>query len=519
MTASQRETPATPGPAELDGTPTRRTVFGIALGLALFTVILLLPVPAGMSVAGWRTTAVAALMATWWMFEAIPVAATALLPIALFPLVGAGPLRAVTAPYANPIIFLFLGGFVLAIAIERWALHRRMALSILSMVGSRSERIVGGFLVGTALLSMWLSNTATSVMMLPIALSVLGLLEESSGSESGEGRSDLPVAMLLALAYGASIGGIATLVGTPPNGMLAAYLSETYGHTLGFAQWMTVGVPLMLLMLGAAWLVLTRLSFRVGGEVPGAAELIKAQKNALGRWSRGEKLVAAVFGVTALSWICRPTLVSAFAGTSLSNLSDAGIAMTAAIVVFLVPVDSSGGKTRFLMTWKAAERVPWGVLLLFGGGLSVADRINQNGVASWIGSRLELLGAWPIVLLLLLVITTIVFLTELTSNAATTATFLPVLAAIAVSVGQSPLLFAVPAAMGASCAFMMPVATPPNAIVYGSGKITIPQMARAGLWLNLFAIVVILTIGYYALSWAFGVQLGVVPDWAGTASP
>ncbi len=499
------------------GRPTVRSLSGLLIGLALFGLLLALPNPAGMSIAAWRTTAVTVLMATWWILEALPVPATALLPVALFPLLGAGTLAEATAPYANPILFLFLGGFLLALAIERWLLHRRIALFILSRVGSRADRIVGGFLLGTALLSMWLSNTATAVMMLPIAVSVLGLLDESNAAGDADahpaGASFAP-ALLLSVAYGASIGGIATLVGTPPNAMLAGFFSETYGVDISFARWMIVGLPVSVLMLAATWWVLTRGTLRVSGEVRGAAQLIGRERQKLGSWSRGERMVGVMFLLTATAWILRPQLDLWLPRLS---LSDAGIAMISAILLFALPVDTSDGRTRFLMNWETAQRVPWGVLLLFGGGLSVADRINATGVAAWIGLRFEDLSAWPLILLLALVVTTIVFLTELTSNAATTATFLPVVAAMAVSVGESPLLFAVPTALAASCAFMMPVATPPNAIVYGSGRVSIGHMARAGLALNGVAIVVILLLGYFVLGTALGVRLGDVPIWAEVA--
>ena len=501
-----------------DGRSLRRASLGLAVGGLVFVFCLVLPTPEGMSDAAWRTAAVALLMAIWWITEAVPVAVTALLPLALFAPVGAGSIGEASAPYANPIIYLFLGGFLLALAIERWGLHRRIALGILSLVGSRGDRIVGGFLFGTAALSMWLSNTATSVMMLPIAMSVLGLLEEgddpSAADDASDGQrrrnGDLPRAVLLGLAYGASIGGIATLVGTPPNAMLAGFLSETYGVELGFGRWMMFGLPLSLLMQVAAWLLLTKVCLRVGHEVPGAAERIRQERRQLGGWSTGERRIAWVFGLTASAWILRPQLQRIFG----IDLSDTGIAMIASIVLFLVPVERHGAKVQFLMSWRRAERVPWGVLLLFGGGLSLADRINATGLGAWIGERLVDFGSLPIWVLLLVVIATVVFLTELTSNAATTATFLPVLAAVAISVGESPMLFAIPAAVGASYAFMMPVATPPNAIVYGSGRITIPEMSRVGLWLNLLAIVLILGFSFVLMGLAFGVEIGVLPAWA-----
>jgi solute carrier family 13 (sodium-dependent dicarboxylate transporter), member 2/3/5 len=457
-----------------------RPRIGLLLGPALFALVLLLPPPEGMSTPAWRTAAVAVLMAAWWISEAIPIPATALLPLALFPVLGVSAIGPASAPYANPVIWLFLGGFLIAIAIERCGLHRRLALGILRAVGTRPASLVGGFMLGTAFLSMWISNTATVLMMLPMALSVVALVDR----EAGEGGVDpaFAVALLLGLAYAANIGGMGTLIGTPPNALLAGFMSESLGVQIGFGEWMLVGVPLVAVSLPVCWLLLVRVLYPVRREaIAGGAEVIRREVAGLGRISRAEWTVGIVTGCTAGAWILRPLLEPFVPG-----LNDTSIAIGGALLLFLVPVDWRRGV--FPLTWKAAEGVPWSVLLLFGGGLSLAAAISETGLAGWIGDAMEGIGAWPVVLVVLAVTTVVIFLTELTSNTATAASFLPVVAALAAGIGLAPLQLAVPTALAASCAFMMPVATPPNAIIYGRGRVSIPQMVRAGIWLNLLFI-------------------------------
>lgn len=488
-----------------------RTLLGIFVGLSVFFVILLVEPPVGMQPAAWRTAAVACLMAIWWISEAVPVALTALLPIVLFPVLGILPVDATTAPYANPLIFLFMGGFIIALAMERWNLHRRIALSILMLTGSRQDALIGGFMVATAGLSMWVSNTATTVMMLPIAISVIPLVSKTSAPTPNQASSRDPfaLALLLGIAYAASVGGLGTLIGTPPNALLAAFVLENYGYSIGFGQWMLIGLPLVAVMLLTVWTLLTKLLFPLKEvRIPGAADKIRRELAALGPMSRGEKIVAVTFAVTALLWVFRP-LIDKELGLP---LTDPSIAIGAALVLFLIPIDVKQG--IYTMDWSWAQRLPWGVLILFGGGLSLAKAISSTDLAGWIGQSMSVFGAWNEAALVLLVVTVIIFLTELTSNTATAAAFLPVLAAVALSAGQNPLLLAVPAAIGASCAFMMPVATPPNAIVFGSGMVTIPQMARAGFLVNLAAIILIMVLTYTLILAVFGIHLGVIPDWA-----
>jgi sodium-dependent dicarboxylate transporter 2/3/5 len=484
---------------------------GIVLGLLVVFTLLCLPPPPGMQLRAWKAAAVASLMAVWWLTEAIPLAATALVPIALFPLLGVLPLKEATAPYANPLIFLFMGGFMIALAMERWNLHRRIALNILSWTGSRQDALIGGFMLATAGLSMWVSNTATAVMMLPIAISVIPVVSEApaSATHGGPVKEPFAIALLLGIAYSASIGGLGTLIGTPPNALLAGLFLEKYGYTIGFAQWMLVGVPLAVLMLLFTWALLTRFLYPLKGvKVPGAEEMIRRQLQALGPVSRGERTVAMVFVATALLWMFRP-LFTTHLGIP---LSDPSIAIGAALLLFVIPVDVRRGE--FAMNWHWAQRLPWGVLLLFGGGLSLAEALSKTGLARWIGESMSVFSSWNALILVVLVVSVIIFLTELTSNTATTASFLPVLAALAQSVGENPLLFAVPATIAASCAFMMPVATPPNTIVFGSGKVTIAQMARAGLLLNIAGIVLVTALTYSLIMLVFDIKIGVSPPWA-----
>lgn len=490
-----RETPA----RETSTVPSRgRRTVGFAIAAVVFVMMLALPAPEGLTPAGWRVAAVAVLMATLWLTEALPISVTALLPIVLFPTLGVSPVRDTTAPYADPLIFLFLGGFLIGLAIERWNLHRRIALTVLSRVGAREDLQVGGFMLATAGLSMWVSNTATAVMMLPVALSVVPRRPDGSVEP---GKERFATALLLSVAYASSIGGIATLIGTPPNAFLRGFMEQNYDIKIGFAEWMLIGVPVSAVMLVLAWLLLTRPLFRLGREeMPDARAAIRRGLADLGTASIAEKRVAIVFGLTALLWITRPLLDGLVPQL---QISDTTIAVAGALLLFVIPSGVERG--RFLLTWDEAERLPWGVLLLFGGGLSLAGAVAGTGLAEWIGSELQALAGWPALAVVLAVTVLVIFLTELTSNLGTTATFLPVVTALAVGIGQPPLLLAVPAVLAASCAFMLPVATPPNAIVFASGHVTIPQMARAGLWLNFTGMAVIIALVYLLLGPVFGV--------------
>ena len=509
-------------------------------GPLLVLLTLVVPAPAELSAAGWRTTGVGLLMALWWVTEALPIPATALLPLVLFPVLGIAEIDAAAAPYAHPLIFLFMGGFMIALAMERWGLPRRISLLVIRALGTRPRRLIAGFMLSTAFFSMWVSNTATTLMMLPIGLSVIHLVERGSGSGDPDvpagAQREFAVALMLGIAYAASIGGVGTLIGTPPNAFMAGYISETYGMDVGFARWMTVGLPLVAVALPLAYLLLTRFLFRLRLErIPGGRELIQGELEEMGAMSRPERRVAVVFALTALAWITRPLLDDVLPG-----LSDAGIAMAGAAVLFLVPsgadeekrqdargragdgdpaegAEGEGGAEHagFLLNWTWAKKLPWGVLILFGGGLSLAGAIADTGLTQFIGGAVGGLSAFPTLAIVAVATAVTILLTELTSNTATAAAFLPIMASVAVGIGESPYLLVIPAALAASCAFMLPVATPPNAIVYGSGRLSIPQMAKAGVWLNLTLVVLITVAAYALLPLVFGVTFGSVPSWAG----
>jgi sodium-dependent dicarboxylate transporter 2/3/5 len=452
--------------------------------------------------AGRATLGLMAWMATWWVTEAMDIEVTALLPIAIFPLFGIAPLSKVLPPYAADVIFLFMGGFIIGLAIERWGLDRRIAFFTLKLVGARPGAIVGGFMVVTAFLSMWVSNTACAAMMTPIALSVIDLvLRSRTGSglkESGGIPQDraperkFAVGLLLCVAYSASIGGIATIIGSPPNGIAVRYMQQAFQQEVTFFDWILVGGPFTLVFLPIAWLLVTRVLFRTNiGEIAGGRKYFDEEYRKLGPLTRGEKIVLAVFSLTALLWTCspllKPVVIAGF--KPFAELSDAGIAMLGALMLFLAPVDL--GKGIRAMDWATAVKLPWGVLMLFGGGLTLATAIEANGVSGFIGNASRGFAGLPPILLLLAITAMTVFLSELTSNTAQVATMLPVLAAMAPALGMKPYVLIVACTLGASSAYMMPVGTPPNAIVFGTGLVRMPQMMKAGLWLNLAGILVI----------------------------
>jgi sodium-dependent dicarboxylate transporter 2/3/5 len=484
------------------------------------------------------TLSVMAWMATWWLSEAIDISATALLPIAIFPLLGILPIGQTTAPYGSEFIFLFLGGFVLALSMQRWKLDRRIALVTLSFVGAKPANVIGGFMLITAVMSMWVSNTATAAMMLPIGISVIALVfrQLAGGEPNEEGKIDtvdgkgknFALSLMLGIAYAASIGGIASIIGSPPNVILVGFLSREYGVEVGFAQWMLFGVPFAAIFLVIAWGMITWVLYPFDiAEIEGGRSFFRRQLKALGPMKRGEWVTMIVFFSTAGLWVTRPLLAAISVGSGddlwhpLGGLSDAGIVIIAAIALFVIPVSSAPlpkpepnrkGKWRtavsdqifrrlgtitFTMNWETAMKLPWGILILFGGGLSLAAAVQANGVAEFFGAQAVWLKGVPPILLVLAVSAGVIFLTELTSNTATTATLVPVLAGLAPGVGVTPELLIFPATIAASCAFMMPVATPPNAIVFGSGYITVEQMAKAGFWLNLIGIALVTLLLYF----------------------
>ena len=455
--------------------------------------------------AGRATAAVALWMAFWWLSEAISIYATALLPLVLLPLLGAASMREAAAPYAHELIFLFMGGFLIALAMERWGLHRRIALATLRLAGDRASNIVGSFMGVTALLSMWVSNTATVIMLLPVATSVIALVARQQGRKSvREALADrssplrnFALCLLLGIAYAASIGGMGTPIGTPPNVLLLSYVKSQLGRDISFVRWMGVALPLVAVFLPLVWLLLTRVLYPIRmPRIEGGRRLASEALAELGPMVRGERVVLAVFALAAGLWITRPLLTGLeVAGhTPLAGLSDAGVAMLAALLLFVISAERT--PRRFALDWDTAMKLPWGILVLFGGGLSLAAAIQVNGVGELLAAQVAVLAGTPSLLIVLAAVTLIVFLTELTSNTATTATLIPVLAALAPGLGLDPLLLIVPAALAASCAFMLPVATPPNAIVFASGLVRIPDMSRAGFWLNWLGILLITALAY-----------------------
>lgn len=457
-----------------------RTI-GLVAGPVLSAVVYFSLAGTGLEPSGRATAAIAAWMAIWWVTEAIPVFATALLPLATFPLLGIRTIRETAMPYGHELIFLFFGGFVVALSMERWGLHRRIATKALSLVGSRADYVVGAFIGVTAFLSMWVSNTATAIMMLPIASSII-----KQAAFDDEDADNIGTALLLAIAYGASIGGVATLIGTPPNLFLASFVVNNLGLEIGFAQWMLMALPLVLILLLVLWWLLTRVLFDCRGLLISTDEWFL---NKMEPMKSGERATLLVFVAMALLWLFRPILGSLVVSgmRPLEGLTDTGIAVAAALSLFLIPA----GEGKRVMDWESLARLPWGLLILFGGGLSLASALQVNGVSELIGRQLgqyDELSPW---LLVVLATTLMVFLTELTSNTATTAAMVPIFSAVAVGVGLPPILLATAAAVSASCAFMLPVATPPNAIVFAGGDLKIGQMIRAGFWMNLICIALV----------------------------
>ena len=454
------------------------------------------------------TAAIALLMAVWWMTEAIPLEATSLLPLVLLPLLGAVKnFQAAATPFADKSIFLYLGGFILALAVENWGLHRRLALLTLLAAGTRPAWLIGGFMLATAGISLWLSNTATAVMMLPIGISVVHLAEQRMKGGLPKDSANFATGLLIGIAYASSLGGMGTLIGTPPNVFFRGFL-EDKKIIVGFGEWMLFAIPVVAALLLVCWVLLTKLLFPVSlKEIPGGRELIRSELADLGPVSRGEWTVAIVFLVTALAWISRDGLARwKWLTTTLpvvNSIDDSVIAMTAAVLLFLLPVNFSRG--IFAMDWKAASRLPWGVLLLFGGGLSLSKAMEETKLADWIGANVSQLGLLPTPFLILLVVAGVVFFSELASNLATATALLPILYQVAVGLKLDPLLLCVPAILAASCGFMLPVATPPNAIVFGTGRIGIRQMMKAGFWLDLAGIGLV-TLATYALGWVLGIK-------------
>ena len=460
-------------------------LIGLVAGPLLFALVMLFFHPLDMSQEAQAVLASTVWIATWWITEAIPIPVTSLLPLVLFPLSGALDIGATAAAYGNPLVFLYIGGFIVAVAIEKWDLHKRIALEIINRMGTKPQRLVLGFMIATAFLSMWISNTATSVMMLPIGMAIVGQFSShGAGKEFGK-------ALMLSIAYAASIGGVATLIGSPTNLVFAGIAEELYDMDIAFSDWFFFALPISVILLFIAWKYLTGFAYPVKQmEIGSVSGEIQRQLRALGKMNIPERRVAFVFAAAAISWILRSFLLEGW----LPGINDTIIAIAAATALFVIP--AGGGRKEPLLTWDTAVRIPWGIVLLFGGGLALAEGFQHTGLAEWIGSRLTILTGVHLVLILLVIIAAVNFLTEITSNVATVSMILPILASLALAIDVHPYLLMVGATVASSCAFMLPVATPPNAVVFGSGYLSIVDMARAGLWMNLISILV-LTLAVY----------------------
>ena len=462
---------------------------GLVLGLAALLATLFSSPPAGVTVPAWQVAGTMALMAVWWATGALPFAATALVPLAILPPLGAASAADLAGGYGNTTLFLILGGFLLGLSMERCNLHRRIAYSIVTRAGGNPQGLVLGMMCATAFVSMWVQNTSTTLMMLPVALSVASIVSpDADGSDSN--AANFGKAIVLCVAYAATIGGLGTIVGTATNALVAGFMQQNYGETISFAQWLAFGIPTVILLLPLAWLALVKFAFpfRLGSQATARAALDEARA-ALGPMSAAEKRVTAVFILTAGAWITSPLLQKL---PGLDGLNDTTIGLVAGFVLFLTPSGSPSGGA--LLTGADLKRVPWDVLLLFGGGLALAEAVQGSGLSGFIGDVLAGIGAWPLLLLVATMVTLLVFWTELNSNVATAATFMPILAAIAATADYPVLQLVAPVALAASCGFMLPVGTPPNAIVFGAGRLSMQDMLRAGWRVNIASIVIVTTV-------------------------
>ncbi|MEO0412960.1 MAG: SLC13 family permease [Pseudomonadota bacterium] len=468
---------------------------GLWLGLAVSSALLLIGPPSTVGEPAWHVAALVSLMAIWWVTEAIPIPVTSLLPMVVLPMAGISSMKAAAAPYASPIVMLLLGGFIIAKSIERWNLHERIALHIVVRAGNHPAALVGGFMVAAAFLSMWISNSATTIMLTPIAISVAAAVL-GNGDVKG---APFTLSLLLGLAYAASIGGLGTPVGTPTNLIVIGYLAEQTGQEISFAQWMLIGLPAVFIMLPAAWIVVTKFAFPIETDTAHqGAQAIKHRLLTLGAITVPEKRVMVTFALIALAWIIRkPINTLAFSGfRPFEGLSDPLIAIAGAIALFMIPSGAKGSPKVPLLNWEIAQAIPWGVILLFGGGLSLAGAITSSGLAAWLGGELAALTDLSPIVIMLALTAFVIFATEISSNVATASALLPIIGAIASAGGSDPIALAMPVAMAASCAFMLPMATGPNAIIFASGQVSIAQMARAGIRLNLVGVILLTGLSY-----------------------
>lgn len=481
-----------------------RKLIGLLLGPTLFVTVLLFVRPEGLSKEGVAVLGGTLWIATWWITEAIPIPATSLLPIVLFPLTGALSISDTTASYGHRMVFLYMGGFMIALAMERWNLHKRIALNIIKLVGTNIKSIIFGFMLSTALLSMWISNTATTMMMLPIALAVARQFGEffslEAGEKAGTEERKFGLSLMLGIAYAASIGGMATLIGTPTNAIFSAVAKEYYDAEVSFSEWMKLGLPLAAVLLIICWLYLTMVAFRPSFQrFSLVSNTIREELRKLGRIKKEEKYIIVVFGLTALAWITRSFLLARL----IPAIDDTIIAIIGALILFIIPA----GKGDSILDWTTARKIPWGILLLFGGGLAIAAGFSSSGLAAWIGREIQYVSGTQYIVILLMSTGTVNFLTEITSNVATASILLPIMASISEALGFHPYGLMISSCLAASCAFMLPVATPPNAIVFSSGYIRISDMVKAGFWMNVISIIVIVFAVRYFLPLIWNIDL------------
>ncbi|WP_404454376.1 DASS family sodium-coupled anion symporter [Virgibacillus necropolis] len=483
---------------------------GLFLGPILFILTLTVFSPEGLSSDGRAILASTIWIAVWWMTEAIPIPATSLLPIILFPLTGGLDVEATTSSYGDDTIFLFMGGFMIALAMEKWNLHKRIALTIIEIIGTNTERIILGFMVATGFLSMWISNTATAMMMVPIGLAIIyqvsEALKDDDSIDTSKENFGFGKALMLGIAYSASLGGIGTLIGTPPNTILAGTIDKIYGIELSFAKWMLFGVPIAWIFIIIAWFYLVKIAYPLKVKaLPGGKKVIHSEKKKLGAPSFEEKAVFVIFILAALAWILRSFVLEAIN----ENINDAVIGLTASLILFIIP--SINKKGDHLLDWNTAVKLPWGILLLFGGGLAIASGFVESGLSEWIGNQLTALQGVSTFVVILVVAALVIFLTEITSNTATASMMYPIMASLALALNIHPYSVMIAAGVAASCAFMLPVATPPNAVVFGSGYLRIPDMARAGFALNIVGIIIVTLAIYFYLPVAWGIDLSNLP--------
>ncbi len=472
---------------------------GLIAGPLLFLIIYFLLGTSSLSLKAVVVLSLGAWMVTWWVTEAVPIPVTALLPMVLFPLLSVSTVREASQPYGDPVIFLFMGGFILALGLEKYNLHERVALNLIRLTGTSGNGIILGFMLATAIISMWISNTATAVMMLPIASSVTSLLAKETGQHDDPGFKNFATGLMLSIAYSASIGGMATIIGTPPNVVMVGYMKRFYNLDVSFSSWMIVGIPLMIALLASCYFIITKILYRNNlPAIEGSEKLIHRKLHELGKMTKEEKLVLVIFSVTCFFWIFRQN-INALIGKNL--LDDTTIAMTGGVFMFLMPVNLS--KSKFVLEWSDMKNLPWGILLLFGGGLCLAEGMEDAGLVQIVGEKISQQGAIGLPALTFLLTFISMALTEIMSNVALTTIFVPVVFGIADGFNISPILLAMPVTFAASCAFMMPVSTPPNAILFASGYIKIKEMIKAGLLLNIFSLVIIFIISMTLMKWVF----------------